>query len=84
MLCQHGNYHRGVLRSLALVNRRGIGQNKGVKFTETICDGMAIGAGGEFASFGGDVIDITDITVIDLLPRPVYATRNCLSSVEKG
>ena len=67
MLRQDGNDNGGILRALALVNRRGVCRNQGVEFAETIGDGAPVETRGQLAFIGIDIVDIADVAVIDLL-----------------
>src|SRR5262245_47330274 len=67
MLGEHRDYHGGIFRSLALVNGRSVGRHQHVQFAEFISDGPAIEAHNDLARVGVNIIDVTDITVVDLL-----------------
>src|SRR5689334_797294 len=64
----HDRDHDGrVLRALALMDGHGIGRDQRVELAKAVGDRTAVEAGVEFADIGIDVVDITDVTVIDLL-----------------
>src|SRR6266702_4255361 len=67
MLGEHGNDDRRIFRALALMDRRGIGGDQHVEFTESVSHGSAVEVGGKFACIGIYVCDVTDVAVVDLL-----------------
>ena len=66
MLREHRDYDRGIFRSLALMNSRRVGRHQHVEFTESICDGPAIEGNNNLARVGVNIVDVADITVVDL------------------
>src|SRR4051812_6366849 len=64
VLRQYGDDHGGILRSLALVDRRRIGQHQRVEFAKPVGDRATVEAGSQLAGFEIDPIDVADIAVI--------------------
>src|SRR5262249_3261980 len=67
VLGEHGDYHRGIFGSLALVNGRRVGRHQHVQFAEFISDGPVIEAHNDLARLGVHIIDVADITIVDFL-----------------
>src|SRR5262245_26635659 len=67
MLGEHRDYHRGIFRSLALVNGRRVGRHQHVQLAESISDGPAIEAHNDLARVGVNIVDVADIAVVDFL-----------------
>src|ERR1700680_1254703 len=61
------NDDRGVFRSLALMNGRGIGRPQHGEFTEAIGHDTTVEACGEFVGVGINVVDVADVAIIDFL-----------------
>jgi len=56
----------GIFRALAFVNCRGVSRNQRVEFSETIGDGAAVETGDQLTSVGVDIVDVTDVAIVDL------------------
>jgi hypothetical protein len=56
----------GIFRALALVNGRSVRGDEHVELAESVCDGPAIEARNDLAGIGINVVDISDIAVVDL------------------
>jgi hypothetical protein len=67
VLGHDGNDDRRVFGALAFVNGYSIGRDEGIEFTKSVADGSAVEADGQFAGGKVDVVDVSDITVINLL-----------------
>jgi hypothetical protein len=70
---------------LALVNGRRVGRHQHVQFAEPISNGPAIEADNDLARGGVNIVDVADITIVDLLvvvvldsrcPVPTHNLRN--------
>src|SRR6266567_784360 len=67
MLRQHWDDDGRVFRALAFVDGDGVGRHQGVKLAEAVGDGTSVEAGSKLALVGGDIHDISDVAVVDLL-----------------
>ena len=66
MLGQNRDHDGRIFRSLALVNRHGIGRDQRVELAKAIGDSATVETGAQFAGVKIDIVDIADIAVIDL------------------
>jgi hypothetical protein len=57
MLCQDRNHDGGILRPLALVDRRRVCRNEGVEFPEAVANRSTIENGAQFTGIRIDILD---------------------------
>jgi hypothetical protein len=69
------NDHGWIFRTLAFVDRRGIGGHQHVQFSKPVGDGSALKVGDELAIGGIDRIDVTNVAVVDLVARGQGSTE---------
>src|SRR5664280_1587103 len=67
MLRHDRNDNRRVFRALAFVDSRGVSRHQRVEFAERVSDGAAIEAGYKLTVVEIDLINVTDVAVVDLL-----------------
>jgi hypothetical protein len=82
VLRHHRDDHGRILRTLAFVDGHGVGRHKRVEFAKPVGDGAAVKAGGEFAIIGIDVVDIADVTVINILCLVVLNLHDLIAGGE--
>src|SRR5205807_8717057 len=61
------DYHRAIFGSLALVNGCRVRRHQHVQLAESISEGPAIEGHSDLARVGFNILDVADITVVDLL-----------------
>jgi hypothetical protein len=74
--------HGWIFRTLAFVNRRGVGGHQHVQFTKPVGDGSAVEDGTELAISGVDTFDVANIAVVDLLVVVVLDLHNLVAGGE--
>jgi hypothetical protein len=67
MLSEHWDDHRWIFGALAFVNGRRVSGHQHVEFAKAVSDGSAVKAGSDLACIGVDIVDISDIAVINFL-----------------
>jgi hypothetical protein len=66
VLGHHGNDHRRVFRTLALVDGHPVGRNQHVEFATAAGYQVAVKPCGKFASIGVDILHKANVAVVDL------------------
>src|SRR5882672_4233677 len=67
MLRHDRNDNRRVFRALAFVDRRGVSRHQRVEFAERVSDSAAVEAGYKLSVGEIDLINVSDVAIIDLL-----------------
>src|SRR5215475_653548 len=67
MLTHNRDDHGRIFRGLAFVDGCSIGRHQHVEFAKSVSDGPTVKARNDLACVGIDVVDVSDIAVVDLL-----------------
>ena len=71
-----------IFRTLTFVNGRRIGRHEHVKFPKSVSDRAAVKAGNDFAGIGVDIVDVTDIAVVDLFVVIIFDLHDFVAGGE--
>src|SRR5262249_61352808 len=83
MLSEYRDYDRRIFRALALVNGGSVSGHQRVEFAKFIGDGSTIEARFEHTLGGIDIIDHTNVTVVDLLVVVVFNLHDFVAWSER-
>ena len=67
MLREHRDDYCEIFRSLALVNGRSVGRYQRIEFSKSIGYGSTVKAYNDLTSVGINIVDVSDVAVVDLL-----------------